>query len=556
MEDASLEPESEWAADLTRRPHFVDVTASSGIEFAFHNADDPRTPGRRLIETTGGGVAVLDYDRDGWPDLYFTDGGSWPDNRDSVYTDRLYRNLGTGKFVDVTDQAGLGDRSFSQGVAAGDVDNDGWPDLLVCNLGGNRLYRNNGDGTFSDVTSAWGISGERWSTSAAIADINLDGTNDIYVVNYLAGEEAYQRICGTKDRPRVCSPAEFDAAPDRFYLGSGDGVFRDRTEASGAVGERGNGLGCVVADLFGNGRMTVFVANDATANFCFTNRASPGEPVKFEEVAVLRGLAFSSEGRSQGCMGIASGDFDGDGRLDLFVTNFQNESNALYRQQRRGLGTFQDESARRGIADVSEKRLGFGTQFIDAELDGLPDLVVTNGHIDDLADLGVPYRMQPQLLRNLGGRFVEWPAKESGDYFGRKVLGRGLARLDWNLDGKEEFVVSHLEDPAVLVENRSENAGHYLAIELSGTVSARDAVGAIVAVEFGGRRIVRQMTAGDGYQASNHRRLVFGLGDTSEVDKLEIRWPSGKRETHGPLKSDQQMLWIEGQGIFRRPDDE
>ncbi len=534
------------AADLTRRPHFADVTEAVGIDFRFHNADDPSTKGRRLIETTGGGVAVLDYDRDGWPDLYFCDGGPWSgDGKPSPYPDRLYRNTGQGRFIDVTESAGLGDRGFSQGVAVGDIDNDGWPDLLVCNLGRNRLYRNNGDGTFSDITESAGLLAEHWSTSAAIADVNRDGIPDIYVVNYLAGERAYHHICGARGVPRICSPADCEAAPDQFYLGLGDGRWENRTAVAGVDGERGNGLGCIVSDLLGDGRTSVFVANDATANFCYVNQGTAGREPRFEETAVLWGLAYSSGGRSQGCMGVAAGDFDLDSRLDLFVTNFYRESNALYRQ--RPGGVFTDEAVAAGIADVSESLLGFGTQFLDAELDGLLDLVLVNGHIDDLTDQGVAYRMPAQYLRNLGGRFAEWPAQEAGDYFQRRVLGRGLARIDWNLDGKPEFVVSHLDDGAVLMENRTENAGHFLAVELAGTTSARDAVGAIVTLTANGRKYVRQLTAGDGYMASNHRRIIFGLGKATKIERLEVRWPSGVETELGPLDADRTVHVVENE---------
>ncbi len=549
---AVADSESTWSAELDRRPRFADVTEAVGIDFAFQNADDPTTPGMRLIETTGGGVAVLDYDRDGWPDLYFPDGGPWPnDTLASAPGDRLYRNIEGRRFVDVTEQAGLGDRSFSQGAAVGDIDNDGWPDLLVCNLGGNRLYRNNGDGTFTDITDRSGLAGNRWSTSAAIADLNRDGVPDLFIVNYLAGERALNAICGTPQRPRVCSPADCDASPDRFYLGKGDGTWIDATSDANVSGARGNGLGCVVGELTGEPTMAVFVANDATANFCYVNQAAAGEMPRFEEQAVPRGLAFSRDGHSQGCMGVAAGDFDVDGRLDLFVTNFYREPNALYRQQEGGL--FTDESATRGIARSSRVMLGFGTQFLDAELDGLPDLVVTNGHIDDLSDQGVPYRMRPQYFRNLGGRFAEWPAGETGPYFERKWLGRGLARLDWNLDGRPEFVVSHIGAPAVLTENRTENAGHYLAVELVGRVTARDAIGATVTVTWNGRRLMQQLTAGDGYMASNHRRLVFGLGNATRIDNLEVKWPSGQTQALEGLTADQALRIVEGGEAFRLP---
>jgi len=249
--------------------------------------------------------------------------------------------------------------------------------------------------------------------------------------------------------------------------------------------------------------------------------------------------------------GIAADDVDADGRLDLFVTNFYNESNALYRQQE--TGNFLDESGAWGIPQISQNMLGFGTQFLDAELDGLPDLIVVNGHVDDLTSQGIPFKMSAQYLRNIGGRFTEWPASELGPYFSRKILGRGLARIDWNLDGKEDFVVSHLESPAALIENQSENAGHYLAVELTGTQSARDAIGTQVTLEIGTRKYVKQLTAGDGYQASNHRRLVFGLGDHQRIDRISVRWPNGTTESFEEIAADGVVRLIEAKGMFRLP---
>ncbi len=555
LPDFSVPVETEHhlaAADLTRLPRFEEVTKQAGIDFQYHNGDDPQTEGRRMFEFTGGGVASIDYDQDGWPDLYFTQGCDWPpDPNQTRYRDRLYRNLGNGRFVDVTLQVGLGDRGFSQGVAVGDYDNDGWPDLLVCNVGRNRLYRNNGDGTFREVADGAGLRAEVWSTSAAIADLNLDGTPDIYQVNYLKGGRAFELICAREGKARSCSPTEFEAEQDQLFLGEGNGKFRDVTRQAGIVAPQGKGLGCVVADFDGSGQLSIFVANDTTANFLFRPQRSPSGPLNYVEQAGLLGTAFDREGKAQACMGIAVDDSDGDGRLDLFITNFYNEANAFYHQQEGG--SFLDESSGWGLSAGSLKLLGFGTQFFDAELDGLPDLIITNGHVDDFRYTGEPFQMPPQYYRNLGGRFAEWPVGDLGPFFQRNMLGRGLALIDYDRDGREDFAVSHLDVPVALVANRSENAGHYLAVQLVGRHAARDAVGAWVVVHCGNTTRTRQLTGGGGYHASNQRQLVFGLGGHESVDRLEVRWPGGESATWTDLPVDREIRVIEGGGWYEMP---
>ncbi len=552
------------AADLTRIPRFEEVTRQAGIDFQYFNGDDPKTEGRRMFEFTGGGAAAIDFDQDGWPDLYFTQGCDWPlDPNQTRYQDRLYRNLGNGRFVDVTAQSGLGDRGFSQGVTAGDFDNDGWPDLLVNNVGRNSLYHNNCDGTFTEMALPAGLTSELWSTSAAIADFNQDGTPDIYQVNYLQGGRAFELICAREGKARSCSPTEFEAEQDQLFIGDGKGRFQDVTQQAGIIAEQGKGLGCVVADFDGSGRLGIFVSNDTTANFMFVPeqdqsirvpaKTEPAATVRFTEQAGLLGTAFDREGRAQACMGIAVDDCDGDAKLDLFITNFYNESNVFYHQQTGG--SFLDESSGWGLSAGSLKLLGFGTQFLDAELDGLPDLVITNGHVDDFTHTGEPFQMPPQYYRNLGGRFAEWPAAELGPFFKRTMLGRGMALIDYNRDGKEDFVVSHLDVPVALVANQSENAGHFLAIRLAGRTSARDAIGTWVTVQVGDTSRTRQLTAGGGYHASNQPQLIFGLGNHELVDQVEIGWPSGETMTLVNIPVDREIKIVEGDRWYELPRD-
>ena len=549
-----LPPENQPAsgADLARQPAFRETTRELGIDFTYFNSDDPKIEGRRMFEFTGGGVTVIDYDQDGWPDLYFTQGCIWPvDPKNRQYRDRLYRNIEGRRFVDVTDQTGLGDQGFTQGAAAGDYNNDGWPDLLVGNVGANRLYLNNGDGTFTETTGPARLTGDVWTTSCAIADLNGDSVPDLYCVNYLQKGRAFTLVCGREGRLRACSPTEFDAEQDQLFVGRGDGSFDDRTTESGIVRPDGKGLGCLVADVDRRGGLELFVANDTTANFLFVNRRPAGEMPSYEERAMIVGLGVDHHGAAQACMGIGFDDIDGDGRFDLFVTNFFREPNALYRQQESDPLLFLDECGPWGITRSSLQLLGFGTQFIDAELDGLPDLIVTNGHVDDFTHVGQPHQMPPQYLRNIGGRFLDWPASELGPFFERRHLGRGLARLDYNGDGREDFAVSHLETPAAVVENQSRNPGHYLVVRLAATKGARDGIGTDVTVEAGGLHRVRQLTAGDGYLATNERILVFGLGPHRVVDRISVRWPNGRRETFEHLAADQEVKIVEGHGVYR-----
>lgn len=308
----------------------------------------------------------------------------------------------------------------------------------------------------------------------------------------------------------------------------------------------GKGLGVVAADFDGSGRLSLFVGNDAVPNFLFVNETpSPGAPPRCSEQALVAGVAVDGEGRSQACMGLAAGDADGNGRLDLFITNFRNEANTLYLQQ--DVLTWVDDTRRAGLYAASFDLLGFGTQFLDADLDGRPDLVVINGHVGDLRQHGVPYQMRPQFFRNVGaGRFVELPGAAAGEFFQGAYLGRGLARLDWNRDGRPDFVAQRLETPAALVTNRTLRTGHFLSVKLTGTESARDAIGATVSFTAGGQPQLAQLVAGDGYMASNERQLFFGLAAATTIERLEVAWPSGRRSVFTNLDADQELHIIEG----------
>ena len=529
----------------TSQVAFVDSAAEAGLDFTYFNGGVSERF-ESVFEFNGGGVAALDYDGDGWPDLYFTQGGPLPPQQEPhSYLDRLFRNLGSERFQDVTAAAGLGDKAFSQGVTVGDFDNDGFPDLYVGNVGPNRFYHNNGDGTFSDVTAATGTAGDAWTSSCLLADLNGDTLPDLYVVNYLGGSKIYTRKC-EKDQPVRCAPLDYPAEQHRLYLNLGAGRFEDVTERCGIVAPDGRGLGIVAADLDDSGRLSLFVSNDMSANFFFQNQtATRGGPLAFSEGALLNGLALDADGASQAAMGIAIGDANEDGLLDLFVTTFYRQAKALYIQQPDR--SFREESRHANLHEAGFYMLGWGAQFIDGELDGHPDLIVTNGHVHDPRDPNIPYQMPPQYFRNEGqGRFVELPAAALGEYFRGKYHGRALARLDWNRDGLEDVCINNMNSPAALLTNRTAKHGHFLAVRLIGVTGDRDAIGARLRLTAGGHTWVRQLTAGDGFHATNQRQLTFGLGAADQVDRLEITWPSGQTQNFGKLPADREILLIEG----------
>lgn len=535
---------------------FVDRAAEAGLRFTYFNADDPNVVGTRMYEFSGGGIGVLDYDVDGLPDLYLTQGCAWPPKTEStVHRDRLFRNLGDGGYHDVTDEAGLGDGWFSQGVAIGDLDNDGYPDIYVANIGRNRLYHNSGDGTFRDVTDHAGVSGQQWTTSCLIADLNGDQYPDIYDVNYLKGDDLFDRLCMVDGHKRACAPSVFSAERDRIHLSQGTGQFREVAGATAAsLDPPRAGLGIVAADMDGSGRLSLFVANDVVANAFLINEtaAGGGEPV-LRENALLAGLAFDRDGRAQACMGVAADDIDGNGLLDFFVTNYYEEANSTYLQT--APGVFVESSRVAGLYDASFRQLGFGTQFLDGDLDGWLDLVVANGHLDDFQYLNIPFRMRPQFFSNQGdGRFQNPLQPTTGTYFERELLGRSVAILDWNCDGRPDFAVSHLETPVSLLTNETQHTGHWLKIRLQGVLSARDAIGATVTVQCGERVWTRQLTAGSGYQASNEKMLLFGLADYEQIDQLVVRWPSGTKQTFDDIAPDRELTITElGAALFELP---
>jgi tetratricopeptide (TPR) repeat protein len=501
--------------------HFVDDAEAVGLRFVFDNG---QTPERQLPETMGGGVGLLDYDGDGWIDVYAVQGGRLiPDESRPATGDRLFRNRGDGTFDDVTETAGLPrtNPSYGHGVSVGDYDNDGDPDLFVTRLNAYQLFRNRGDGTFEDVTEPAGLGGAHdWPTSAAFVDVDADGDLDLYVCHYALWDVRRPRIChGPNGSPSYCPPRDVVAAQDRLFRND-HGRFVDITADSAVNGEAGRGLGVVAADLDGDGRIDVFVANDGSANYYYRSLGGG----KLEEVGHESGLAASAEGGYQAGMGIACGDLDGDGRFDLAVTNFFGESTTLF--QNFGHGLFVDRSAAWGVAAATRHVLGFGTSFLDANNDGHLDLLTVNGHVVDRRP-EFPHEMPAQVLAGNGrGRLVDVSAG-AGEIFGVRRLGRGLAVGDLDNDGRIDAVSVAQNRPLVYFHNRS-RGGHWVRFKLEGTSSNRDGVGAVVTVQTGGRKSSAVRFGGGSYMSASDPRLHFGLGAVECVDVVEVAWPSGR----------------------------
>jgi tetratricopeptide (TPR) repeat protein len=531
------------APDSTSRIGFVDAAPETGLDFVYHAARHAEHGGARIIETTGGGAGVLDCDADGWPDLYLTQGSrEFPMTAAEFDADCLFRNVRGERWADVTANARLADEGFGQGVAAGDFDNDGFADLYVANYGVNRLFQNQGDGTFRDVTPAALREHPVWTSSCAIVDLNGDGAPDLFDVTYCRGADVETRLCNKDGITRSCSPRAFQSEPDRMWLNSGDGGW-ELADDCGLDLPDGYGLGLIVFRTDPAAPLGLFIANDEVPNYWLVNAGSAtGGTPRWNDRARLSGLAVDANGQSQACMGVACDDVDGDGLPDLFVTNFYHESNTLYRALAPEL--YEDATRPAGLRDPGWNMLGFGTQFVDADLDSWPDLLVANGHIDDLTSLGEPFQMPLQCFRNLGRVFRELPAAEAGECFARPALGRGMARLDWNRDGREDAVVVNQESSAVLLTNESQSAGQAIVLQLRSTRGARDAIGAIVRVRAGDGMLTRQLTAGDGYQASNERQLVIGIADSRPVE-VEVCWPEGTAQRFGPLATSAEYLLLQ-----------
>jgi enediyne biosynthesis protein E4 len=519
-------------------PAFIDDATAVGLSFSFDNG---QTPQRLLAETLSGGVGLLDYDGDGWFDVYCVQGGDvhlgggGGDPGEAVRTpgDRIFRNRGDGTFTDVTEASGIAaiawGRGYGQGVTVGDYDNDGHPDLFVTRLQAYTLYHNRGNGTFEDVTSSAGLSGTRDTpTSATFADLDNDGDLDLYVCHYMLWDPNNPKLCRNRNGdPIYCAPFKVEPAPDHVFRNDA-GRFVDVTTTAGFAESSGRGLGVVAADFDDDHRVDLFVTNDGTANYLYRNQGS----FRFEEVGHLAGVAGNAAGGYQAGMGVACGDLDGDGRPDLMVTNFYGESTTLYKNL--GQGLFADRSAASGIGLFTRYLLGFGIAFADVNNDGWLDVITANGHVNGPAPT-FRYPMPSKLYQGRSdGRFVEI-SHQAGPPWDVPRVGRGLAAGDLDNDGRCDALVVAQDGPLVYFHNRTRETGHFITLQLEGTASNRDGVGALVTLTAGARRQVAQRVGGGSYMSAVDPRLHFGLGSDDHVEKVEVRWPSGKTDRWSSL---------------------
>lgn len=489
---------------------------------------------RLMVEATGGGCAWLDIDRDGAWDLYLVQGGI-PDEKPagSEYGDQLWRHR-EGRFIDVTSPAGLQENRYGQGVSAGDFDNDGFEDLFVTNIGGNQLFRNQGDGTL-ELVDHWGGEDSRlWSTSSAWGDIDSDGDLDLYVCNYVDFDPFDPKVCLNESGETIqCGPNQVDPVPDEMYLNDGAGLFQPSAETLQLKGPGNRALGVVIADFVGDSVPEIYVANDATANFLFQREADG----TYTDVASRLGCALDSNGSAQASMGIAPGDFNRDGMLDLYLTHFEGEWNTLY--QNFGEFGFRDVTADVQGVQPTLPWVGFGTVMEDFDQNGNDDIFIANGHIDDLGRKRV-LEMPPQLL-SFDGRILRDVSSESGEYFATRKIGRGCSQADFDNDGDLDLAVVHHSRPAEILVNESDR-GHWISIDLSGTVSNRQGIGSKVIVRQGETTLTQQLYGGGSYCSSRQPRLVFGLGESRESCEIEILWPGGARRSLMNVAVDQHIM--------------
>lgn len=499
---------------------FSDVAAKAGLSFLYDNSAGSEQTAFRMHQITGGGVGVIDVDGDLWPDAWFCQGGRKTDATSAA--DQLFRNDSGRRFQNVTDVAGLSDAAFGQGLSVGDLNVDGFADVYVANLGANQQWRNNGDGTFSEVTRQDSPESDVWTTSCAIVDADQDGLVDIYNVNYLAASDVTSRVCvDSNGIERSCKPTLFDAAPDQFLKNNGDGTFSDCSDSIGFLSAAGRGLGVIAYRDPTTQAPAIFVANDGEANQLW--RWDDRREV-FVDCGVQTGIAFSGRGDAQACMGVAAADLGHDGAPDIFVTNFYQESNTLYRYE--ALGFFSDETASCRLQDASLADLGFGTQFLDVDLNGTMDLFIANGHEGDYRDLGIPYRMPPRLFQGVGQEF-DIPQIES-PYFANEHLGRAVARLDWNRDGKPDLLITHLDSPVALLENQTSIIGQPLRLKILDERRSGAEFGAQITLLDGEScRHQRLVFSGDGYMASNERSFCLSVREPARGHRLQVKWGGG-----------------------------
>ena len=530
-------------------PQFTDIAHQAGVTFRHTNGV---SPDKHLVETMGSGGVFFDYDGDGWIDIFIVDGGSLADVSVARRAQhRLYRNTGGGTFLDVTERSGIRHREYGMGACAGDVDGDGRPDLYVTNLGPNVLYRNRGDGTFVDVTATARVADPRWSASCAFADLDRDGDLDLWVVNYVNADRANNPFCGDA-RAGVrfsCHPLRYEPLPNTVYRNDGTGVFTDVSASSGVGALRSNGLGVVVNDYDGDGLADVFVANDTMPNFLFRNTGT----LRFVETGLASGIALGSDGKARAGMGIDSGDYDGDGRLDLVITNLDFEMHTVHRGLERGL--FAYATIESGVGYPTLPFVGFGVAFLDFDNDSQLDIAIANGHILDNAPqyrAGSTYAQRKLLFRNGTMRRFAEVGRLVGPAFAALKVGRGLATGDIDNDGDLDLLVTNNGQAAELLRNDGGNRGNALVVRLRSSGGNADAIGARIRLTSGSQTQIRDIKAGTSYLSQNDLRAHFGLGTASKAERVQVLWPSGRTESVADVPANQIIDIGEGKGIVAR----
>ena len=520
---------------------FTEVTEESGVTF---DHEDGRSYKKYFVETLGSGVALFDYDNDNDVDIYLVNGTDLDaSDTASDAMNRLYRNDGTGHFVDVTEASGVGDRGYGAGVCVGDYDNDGWLDLYVTNFGANVLYRNNGDGTFTDRTTEARVQVLEWSAGCAFADVDADGDVDLYVANYVNFSVETHTPCRVKGILVYCSPRVYDGIKDTFFRNNGDGTFTENTAAAGFDNVAARGLGATFADYDADGDADLYVANDADANFLYNNDGSG----KFQEQSQFAGVALSEHGLVENGMGVAFGDYDNDTWLDLTVTNFQHQTNTLYHSD--GGEFFTDQTYASGTGDASLRYLAWGVNFFDYDHDGFQDIFVANGHIHDnvtLIDSSTTYAQLNHLFWNNGNGAFTDVTTSSGSGLALQRSSRGSAVGDLDNDGDLDIVVSNVgTDVDILRNDGGHRSGNWINLKLVGTISNRAAIGTRVLLKIGDHQQVREVQSGSSYLSQNDLRLHFGI-DTQEQVALEIRWQNGSIQRFEDVPTNRFLKIVEG----------
>jgi len=525
---------------------FENIAAAAGVTFTHING---ASADKYLVETMGSGALFFDYDNDGWIDLFLVDGGSIADNAVSSHArHRLFRNAGKGVFKDATESSGIRHQEYGMGACAGDVDNDGRIDLYITNYGPNVLYRNGGNGVFTDVTRAAGVGLAGWSTSCAFLDIDGDGDLDLFVTNYLDAPKTNNRFCGDPQRRiRVyCHPLVYPAVANVLYRNDGKGAFTDVSAETGLNKYLGNGLGVAVGDYDDDGRPDVFVANDSVPNFLFHNEGGR----RFSEIGLLAGVAVARDGKPRAGMGTEFADYNGDGRLDLVVTNHEFETTSLFRND--GGSSFVDTTLDAGISSATLPFVGFGVGFFDFDNDADLDLSIVNGHVIDNTALfraGSSHAQRKLLFLNTNGRRFAEISQQSGSGFAKDGVGRTLIGGDIDNDGDIDLVVTNNGGAAEILRNTGGNARNAIEIRVVGTRSNRDGLGARLTITAGGRTQVREIKSGSSYLGQNDLRAHVGLGEATRVDRIDVRWPAGQTESIRDVAANQIVTVTEGKGI-------